>query len=121
MSLLEWAAKSRHESANEPVIVAEQFACPGAAAAGVTPPTQPSRATHPTHAVRLVFAQLMATSIGNGCLHFHQRGQEGGPDTGLRRAGAEDLGCRVRNCRYAGLGRGGLDAAVIRCPQPQRL
>src|SRR5262245_6974390 len=81
MSLLEWAAKSRHESPNEPVIAAEQLACPGAAAAGVNPPTQASRAAHATHAVRFVFAQLMATSIGNACLQFFQRSRTAGPDT----------------------------------------
>src|SRR4030095_1720451 len=83
MSLLEWAAKSRHESANDPVIVAEQFAWPGAAPARVAPPHQASRATPPAaRTVPFVFAQLMATSIGNGRLQFLQRRRTAGPDTG---------------------------------------
>src|SRR5688572_8194327 len=79
MSLLEWAAKSRHESAKLPVMVAALLPPPGTASAGAAPPSQAGMASHA--AARTVRFMPIATSSGNGCLHFLQRRRTAGPDT----------------------------------------
>src|SRR5262245_28233073 len=61
MSLLDWAAKSRHESANDPVIFAVHLACRGTASAGAGPPSPARMASPAAHTFRrvVVFARLM--------------------------------------------------------------
>src|SRR5262245_51110328 len=87
MSLLEWAAKSRHESANDPVIVAVHLAFPGTASAGAGPPSPARIASPAAHTFRrvVVLARLMATSNGISCLDSSSAGGRLDPTPGLRR------------------------------------